>query len=166
MKENTSPALWTPQGHLTSAALAAVLAGAVPADESSLEMVEHIGCCEQCAAAFANAAEAGAMAPPAGFQEATLARWKAESQKPHKTNKHRQTLILYTYRAAVAACVALGLALSGSFRLDENWRKILLLEPGAITGSDSWLAKLGDNLSELSHKIFFPEVNPNDTETQ
>ncbi len=160
MKTDPNLTIWNVHGHLTAAALVVLLdeQTRLP-EEELLNMMEHIGCCEQCATAFAEAAVAAPLPPPpAGFAESVLVRKRLEDAPPAdttpKASKHRRTLLLYSYRAAVAACVVLAVALSGVFQNNEAWQNHFFFPKDLSPPAISWMQTLSQNFTDLSRRFF------------
>lgn len=86
--------------HITQTALLDFAAGRLKHDKL-MAAAEHIAGCKQCAAGLAEAAEAKrAAVVPAGFDEQVLSRIS-------RARKKKTELLYFSFRVALAACVAL-----------------------------------------------------------
>ena len=98
-----------PEGHLTPAAFRRLAEGGADGGER-LRAAEHMAVCPACAAAFSEYLGSRELAPvPPGFGEEV--RGRIRSRKAG-----RVTLVFYSLRVALAACVALLFVFSGAFR--------------------------------------------------
>lgn len=100
--------LFDQDGHLTGEALKRMSDGTLN-EEELIHAAEHLGCCMQCADAFAqNIEHHGLERSPVGFEQAVCGRIRSMNLK------NRVQYLLYSLRVALAVCAALAIVFSGS----------------------------------------------------
>lgn len=144
------------RGHVAKAVLTDFTAGLLTHDEL-MKATEHIAGCKQCALALAQAIETKQAAlVPVGFDEEVLCRIRRLKEK-------KTEFLRFSFRVALAACVALFLIFSNTLN--------------TLAGSDNYLKKIesfdfsvvesiNTHLHCFSQRLLYMEVFQHDEETK
>lgn len=127
-------------GHLTEAAFEAMRRGEL-CKEAESAVIEHLARCECCAAIYAGGFDV-IEEVPAGFAEEV--EKKAGSRKGS-----RRDFAVYTFRVALAACVALLITFSSSFNAVATQQKTVNIKAPGFSVVD----KISTQLRDLSQNI-------------
>lgn len=129
--------------------LKALQAGTLPPDQQ-LTLLSHIAECETCAARFCSLTDPLLNTPP-DFEERTISKWR-ERKKPQ-----RFSILWYSLRVGIAACIALALLYSGVFERFDT--KLQLPDNRKLDGITA-------EMNRFTEKILNWEVAPNDQKTK
>ena len=137
-----------PSGHVTQAAIRDFAAGSLKPGELD-EVAEHIAGCGSCALALAEAAEAEQpVLVPAGFEEEVLNRLS-------RSGGNRAELFRFSFRVALAACIALFFVFSSAMNIITNFPNPLekIKPPGS-----SVVETIDTHLRDFSQRILEMEA--------
>lgn len=149
-----SSVLFDENGHLTEVALRKFKEGSL-SDNDLILISEHICDCEVCAGAVADSFNDSEFAKaPLGFEEEILS-------KIEKRKQNHNQFMFYSFRVAMAACIALVFVFSNTLNIVANTKSNLLdVNPINLNSVNT----ISENLNNFSQNIINMEVFNNEKE--
>lgn len=153
-------------GHLTEAALQALMTGALD-EQQSLDIAQHVADCEPCAAKLAEIAVRSDVRPPRGMTELTL---EAIAQQQHKK---KQAFYRFCLQVAACAVIVVGVLVTGILRIPDAQEIFppadrAPIPPPTVASipapgeKQTVLEQVGDFFKGLSNNLFQSEEQNND----
>ena len=136
--------------HLSDYALTMLKAGRLPI-QSRIEVLEHIGCCEECAEKITQSFdESQLIAVPSDFSQSIYSHINTS-----ETNRQRNSFALYCVRLAAAVCITLTCIYSGVFSMTITFiQQEIPIKSFSIKAPDlSFTDRISQSISSFTNNI-------------